>query len=103
MSKLEQAVKNYEGAVDEYYSDGFYPGVQEQRELDDLRWDVIKEASNAVKEEIKALKFLKGIIGVKEYAEGCYCLVDLCSDNKDHMCDIDKEMYDLFKELLKDE
>ena len=101
MSKLEQAVKNYEGAVDEYYSDGFYPGAQEQRELDELRWTVVKEASNAVKEEIKTLKFLKGIIGVEEYAEGYYCLVDLCSDNKNHICDINKETYNLFKELLK--
>lgn len=101
MSKLEQAVKSYEGAVDDYYCGGSYPGVQEQKILDELKWDVIEESSNAVKEEIKALKFLKGIIGVEEYAEGHYCLVDLCSDYRNPICDIDKETYDLFKELLE--
>lgn len=68
--------------------------------LTDEKW---YELSDVIEKELKVLDFLKDIVDVEEYKEGSYCLVDLCSDNKDHICDIDKETYNLFKEVIKNE
>ena len=58
MSKLEQAIKNYDSAIDEYYADGFYPSVEEERILENLENIILIEARNSII-ELQALEIIK--------------------------------------------
>ena len=78
MNKLKEAINNYDSAIDEYYSDGFYPSVGEQEILRNLESNIQKEARNALEdlEEAERIKKLMGtpiqvLVKCLEQAEDC--------------------------------